>query len=352
MSYTHKKKLTITHRPDVSLSNCPVRVEIVSDSDMGARVQSDGYDLTFKTTSGAELDHIRCSWTGGGGSSVTASFVVKLPLILSSADLEIECHYGGGAVTDPASTTLSITDLIGAWNLEENGNGTTDEYKDWSGNSNHLTGGGGFGSSYQSTPTYDSSSKFAAGITGDGPYDCARINSNFSIGSGPWTIGGWVRVPDTSRRGAFFKLGDLNDGIAFGIGSNTMDSNGNHLLGLHEGKAWLDSNDDVGTGWHHVAMTHDGNSYEMFLDGVSVHSGSSDVYAPAAEFRLCGYSASTGSGYPRYFLGDMDDWRVYDAVLSDALIEYTYAQGNSTGSWGSEQSLTEEDVSQFHLMCF
>jgi hypothetical protein len=82
--------------------------------------------------------------------------------------------------------------------------------------------------------------------------------------------------------------------------------------------------------WHHVAGTYDGSTVRLFVDGVEVGTGSA-VGAPIS------YATPTGDltigalnqsvPLPYNFIGDIDEVRVYDRVLTLAEIQARAARG-------------------------
>ena len=68
--------------------------------------------------------------------------------------------------------------------------------------------------------------------------------------------------------------------------------------------------------WHHVAATYDGNTKRIYLDGVEIGSGKAvgALNVGAANFRI----GSTNGA--EYFLGVIDDVRVYDEALDQTAI--------------------------------
>jgi len=99
--WSYRKKITISNdNVGADLSNFPLHVKINADSNMVAALAT-GYDVRF-TDSGGEtlLKYERETWSGGGGSSVTAEFWVKVPTIATAADTEIYMYWGKADATD------------------------------------------------------------------------------------------------------------------------------------------------------------------------------------------------------------------------------------------------------------
>src|SRR5207253_9410954 len=91
----------------------------------------------------------------------------------------------------------------------------------------------------------------------------------------------WVNLDSASRNGAFVKIGTETDGsggdgFAIGVGNTTFDDTGNHLIVLYEGARWINTNVNIGTGWHNVAVTLNVSGYPtLYVDGTGVYSDSS-----------------------------------------------------------------------------
>lgn len=126
---------------------------------------------------------------------------------------------------------------------------------------------------------------FGAGLIGnaatpDGA-DSLDVATVFSLGTTNVSISCWVNLETTSESGTFVKIGDAlpagaaNDGYLIGVGASTAENSGNDLIILYEGVRWIDTNDLIGTGWHHIVLTLNGSGHpEAFIDGASVYSDS------------------------------------------------------------------------------
>jgi Concanavalin A-like lectin/glucanases superfamily len=135
----------------------------------------------------------------------------------------------------------------------------------------------------------------------------------------------WAHLSGTSLRGAMLQIGraeaTTSDGFGFGVGLTTLDNSGNNIIGAYEGIRWISSGIAIGTGWHHIAMTINASSHPTFyLDGKFVYSDAVGTMlaigsSGAGNTNLGGYLSNFAPGYPRFFQGIVDDWRVYDRIL-------------------------------------
>jgi len=137
-----------------------------------------------------------------------------------------------------------------------------------------------------------------------------------------FTLHCWVYIPSTSQLGTFIKIGDASSGYAIGVGSGTMTSNGNNLIGLYEGVSWLDSATAIGTGLHMVDLVGDSSGHpKMYLDGVQVYSDTSNT--PIAPANSAAIGRATGSN--RYFnYGNIDDVALFNRALTAGEITSLY----------------------------
>ncbi|MBT7929215.1 LamG domain-containing protein, partial [Candidatus Peregrinibacteria bacterium] len=182
--------------------------------------------------------------------------------------------------------------------------------------SNHRNNGTGLNGALFTTL-----GKYDGGFNFDGSDDEISIPTTFGIGTTNFAISTWVNLDSTSEGGAFVKIGGIspNVGFAIGVGGTNYDDTGNDLILLYEGIRWIDTNDLIGTGWHHVAMSVDGNGYPTgFIDGVQTYSDSTGAgAAPQQDITyIGGYTASGGGN--RHADVTIDEVRIWNRSLSAA----------------------------------
>jgi hypothetical protein len=166
---------------------------------------------------------------------------------------------------------------------------------------------------------YSNSGKYLGAFDFDGVDDHMTIPSTFGIGTTGFSISTWVNLDSASEGGAFVKIGGTspNQGFAIGVGGTSYDSVGNDLILLYEGVRWIDTNEVIGTGWHHVAMSVDNNGYPTaFIDGVEVYSDSIGVgSAPQQSITYVGgYTGSTAEN--RHADSTLDELRIWNQTIS------------------------------------
>lgn len=358
MASTHKKTLTVSVRPSSLLSDFPVLVYFSGDTDIGARI-SNINELRFYTTGGVALNWMNISLSGAG-SSLSGWARVVVPSVLSSADLQIECHYGGTpSGTGAPSTTLSLSGLVAAYDLEST------SPADWSGNGYDATG-------VSSPPTQ--TGKIGTAADYDGSTDYSYVVDSAAVGSplnainsdGQMYLSAWVKPDSISASPIAWMPGHT---IACArVEATTFQapfSFGLDYVGAvkyaHFGKAKnhivdyaivsLTSTPVDNGSWHHLAAVNNDIDVEFFVDGLSIGSDTLNSYvsgdcslgASTANFFLGARSTNIG-GSVNYFDGGIDDLRIFSGLPATGEIAYQVAQTNSPGSWGSETSLQDATV--------
>jgi hypothetical protein len=172
------------------------------------------------------------------------------------------------------------------------------------------------------------------GYSFDGSNDNIGVGTPFATVSNPnVTYSTWVKLPTASQHGAFFYDGSNesgnNDGFAFGVGSTTMDNNGNNLILLFNRVQWLNTGVPIGTGWHHVVVVLPSNRKpKAYIDGNHVYTFTgSDVMLNATTGSFVGGTDPSGGLNPRWHKGLLDEVRIYNRALSPDEIVGLYEAG-------------------------
>lgn len=149
-------------------------------------------------------------------------------------------------------------------------------------------------------------------------------NSNVpSLGTTDAFLSCWVNLDSISESGAFIKVGTTGNGYGLGVGGSTFDDAGNNLIGLYEAVAWKDTNTNIGTGWHHVALRVDNNDdVTLHLDGISQAGfvAAAPIAPTSGTNTIGGY---TGSGSENRFV---------DASIAYCAIYDTQGDASAPGS--------------------
>ena len=144
-------------------------------------------------------------------------------------------------------------------------------------------------------------------------------DASFPVGNDSYSISVWIKPTDSSNR-PVFSMGSWSDdklsllrfndsgaecsGLTFTTYGSQVDATG---LSLGDGS------------WHHVVAAYDGSTGKkaLYVDGVKTEqSGSRNLNLDSKPLYI-GYRASGSNGY----LGDMDEFVMFDHALTDAEVE-------------------------------
>lgn len=172
----------------------------------------------------------------------------------------------------------------------------------------------------------------------DGTNDHANTSGTYT----PWTgynkdssfsVSYWAFIPDMEK--------DYQTMVTWTTSDNnllTMNTNTNNRLGYFIGSGFAVSNNTFNTSgeWIHIALNHRGNvgNEELFINGVSQGTGDDTRTWSIENIEFC--SINNGGG--RYFLGNIDQVRIYNHTLSTTAILELYSEtsvSNPTVDWSN-----------------
>lgn len=155
----------------------------------------------------------------------------------------------------------------------------------------------------------------------DGIDDHVNLNNNYNLNTGPFSIETWIKpgVANASIQTIFSKRNSnaLTDGYDLRLVNNVISFNWNNGSNIT-------SNFAINTGrWYHVAVTFNGTSYSLYIDGISVKNAVTGVNPIANSNAKCMLGAMIqGSSYPylptNYFKGWMQELRIWNVALTTA----------------------------------
>ena len=137
-SWDFRKKITASLNTVISsdLTDFPYLVS-VTDSDLTQAAESDGSDIVFTASDGTtELDYEMEKFDQSTGEIIAW---VKIPTVFGSVNTDIYMYYKGTS-TSSSSPWDDNYNLV--WHLNQDSDGTVDDFADSSGNENHGTSGG------------------------------------------------------------------------------------------------------------------------------------------------------------------------------------------------------------------
>ena len=153
---------------------------------------------------------------------------------------------------------------------------------------------------------------------GSGDYLTIGSSSDFSFGTGDFTIELWFRYDGTSLTSTNDTLIDTRNGDSGGNadhgwnvfvktdGKLTMFTNGSDGYGYA-----VESNTVLSVGqWYHAAITRSGNTYRLFLNGVLDDTNTQSTSADAGSNFYIGYKANYAGSSLTYWNGLMSNLRI------------------------------------------
>jgi VWFA-related protein len=202
-------------------------------------------------------------------------------------------------------------------------------YYPFDGNANDASGNGRNGVISGATFTNDRFGNAGKAILFDGNGAYVEIPGTESLNfeTGGLSMSTWIRLDGSQSDRAIIGKhipGDFN-GYAL-----TVTSDGLQFFVANYSYAAAKWTTTLGNNWHHLVGTYDGVSARLYLDGALVASAASSYTSTNSTTLKIG-SWNT-SGYPLYFIGAMDQIRIYSRALSISEVSSLYNEANSPPS--------------------
>ncbi|WP_370088103.1 LamG-like jellyroll fold domain-containing protein [Ekhidna sp.] len=151
------------------------------------------------------------------------------------------------------------------------------------------------------------------------------------------TYEAWINTTSTASTSVY----EGNPALTV-IGDNDNSIEG--AFGVHDGKVrythWtgaattfdqMDGTVDVNDGlWHHIAVTHENGSNEvrLYVDGILDVVSTSTIYSTGISANRIGSSYLSGGGNDNFFIGEIDEVRIWNAVLDESEIRNNMYAGD------------------------
>ena len=151
-------------------------------------------------------------------------------------------------------------------------------------------------------------------LNSDGANDIiSGNNTSLPQGNAARTIETWV------------KNSAGNDMTIFNYGDPAGGNNQLFALHLYNGVYIIGQNNDIGTNynindgkWHHLAVTHDGTTTKIYVDGNLINSTAKTYNTTGTSFQI---ASMNRSGYRFFFNGTLDEMRVWNTARTQAEIQ-------------------------------
>lgn len=181
-----------------------------------------------------------------------------------------------------------------------------------------ASNGGNFNATIEDATTGATSDIEGESFFFDGSNDRVSNTNTALSGGGDHTIAMWVYPQDDDRGDPYRSHTGSFEDIAL-----TYNANGNrhfqNTYSANNASARVKSTTTYSKGqWYHLVTTLDqfANTFEFFIDGTSVGTNSTDFYTDI-NINAIGDKHNSGGK----FNGKIDEWRLYDRVLSQSEID-------------------------------
>ena len=254
-------------------------------------------------------------WVLGGGNYIDSNTTIEMKSsssgypfveVLSDGKQWYSLRQSSSGVGEVGG---SSGNLIGWWKLDET-SGTTASDSSGSGNSGTLNG------------TLSFSSNSVAGKVGKALVFSSGESINVAnTNPRQLTLMGWFKsTPDTTQ----MLITNAQD--AWGLRAHwpdngrgpTFDVTAAATVNAYDSANYTDGN------WHHVAGTYDGSVARLYIDGVNGNNSPSSSTSGAPSVTGAIIIGKHGNAASNYFVGTMDDLRIYNKALTAAEIQAIY----------------------------
>lgn len=228
-----------------------------------------------------------------------------------------------GGYTFGAGSSAPTEGLVGWWKFDEN-----------TGNSAADSSGHGNTGTWQGSVPYWTSGKINSGGNFNGADNYISV-ADIVYGSS-FSVGAWIKTSSVSQDGNI-------DNIVNEVGSSTNEGYQCSVSGESgkAGKIRLYISDNINSvntysairvddgNWHHVVCIKDNNTAKIYIDGNTPDTGNVGSVSGITDVTTSGTRIGAlreGSG--QFFIGQIDDVRIYNRVLSETEIKALYQGSN------------------------
>lgn len=289
-AWSWRKPLVVDHTAvEDDLDDFPLLVVLPVDTELASHARTDGADLVFTAADGVTpLRHEIQRFRDTTGELIAW---VKVPTLAGNADTTVYLYYGNPTATDSQDPAAVWADYAAVLHLQEQGDGTGDEYRDSSGEGHHGTGGGvaSAGSSNRTPGRVSGLFGYAQDFNDGGQSDLVRLRP---LDDGGWTaltVQAWIRPTDDGDDRIACKAWSTNPSDSVWM-LGKREANRARLRTPAEWQMFDGGSDHVNGAWTHVALTWSAGApgpvriyrdgvldLEGTLDGSALYEHSTDV---------------------------------------------------------------------------
>jgi subtilase family serine protease/subtilisin-like proprotein convertase family protein len=147
----------------------------------------------------------------------------------------------------------------------------------------------------------------------------AYISSDFDPTESAFAISLWFKTTQTN--GGLFSVTPSNDRVIY-----LQNGKVKAKMNSASAQSILSTNGNFNDGqWHHLVFTYAGSSNKMalYIDGTMESSGSRETLSASTHGINIGYAGGSGVDY---FIGKLDDVRIFDSGLTEAQVQVLFNQ--------------------------
>ena len=262
----------------------------------------------------------------GSTSVLDPALMTSHTVVLEGLALNAQYHYRvrsrDGGLNEATSgdftftTTAGPATLVAAYGFEE-ASGTTAVDSAGDDHPGTLTGG-----------TARATGRYGRGLSLDGVNDGVSVASEAGLnpGTGPFSVGVWVRTVGTTLQRVIGKRAVCTGGTAFWnlqlFPSGVVAAEVNDVAGNYEGIVGTRAVNDGF--WHYLTLVRNGVTLQVYVDGVLDVSGATGVPANITNTAALQLGSLCNGDF---FAGELDEARYYTGALSPSEIQAAMNSG-------------------------
>ena len=159
--------------------------------------------------------------------------------------------------------------------------------------------------------TYSSSDGGILDFDGTDDYVSVDSSSDFTFGTGDFTVECWVKPDDFGSRGTLYDSRPSNGSTGITIGHESSSGEIRVYMNATAGSDIVVQSSDFATGqWQHIVVTRSSGTVSLFINGVSKDSETRTSDLNNTNSVNIGYKTYTSSSY-NYFDGKISQVRIY-----------------------------------------
>ncbi len=316
---------------------------VVNKSNLNV-TRGSSYNLTLAINDGTHYWSITC-WDSVGNVNSSALYNVLIdtsypnisfvdPTLANASTTKFDWLFVNASAEDSSNMSSFIdfdNSLAGWWRFSEGSleNGST--LYDYSGYGNdgvvYANDSSGGSRDISTAAGY-----FGRGGEFDGNGDYVDVGNDSSLNVNHITVSAWVKTSVNNSGRIVSKHGGGSYGWMLARDTNPQGFQWDISINGADWNSGITSDDFILNKWYHIVATHNGSHMRVFLDGAE-DTGGDYPLAVVGNINFAPASAQIGrdenSGDSKVFNGFIDDVMIFNRSLSEAEIEWLYANQTS-----------------------